>query len=132
MRVVSGRTHAAVAAANLAIVASGTATVETALLDTPMVVVYRINPLSYLLGRPLVDVPHYAMVNLIAERRLVPELIQGEFTPDNVVRHSLALLDEPARAEEMRAGLADVRQRLGAGGASARAADEIAELLAAG
>ena len=132
VRVVSGRTHAAVAAANLAIVASGTATVETALLDTPMVVVYRINPLSYLLGRPLVDVPHYAMVNLIAERRLVPELIQGEFTPDNVVRHSLALLDEPARAEEMRAGLADVRQRLGAGGASARAADEIAELLAAG
>ena len=83
------------------------------------------------MGRPLVDVPHYAMVNLIAERRLVPELIQGEFTPDNVVRHSLALLDEPSRAEEMQAGLADVRRRLGGGGASARAADEIAELLAA-
>ena len=131
VRVVSGRTHAAVAAANLAIVASGTATVETALLDTPMVVVYRVNPLSYLLGRPLVDVPHYAMVNLIAERRLVPELIQGEFTPDNVVRHSLALLDEPVRAEEMRAGLADVRRRLGGGGASARAADEIVELVGA-
>ncbi len=129
--VVSNRTQAAIAAADLALVASGTATVEAALLDTPMVVVYRINRLSYLLGRPLVEVPHYAMVNLIAERRFVPELIQGEFTPDNVVRHSLALLDDPARTREMRAGLADVRKRLGGGGASARAADEIVALLAA-
>ena len=129
--VVSGRTHAAIAAADLAVVASGTATLETALLDTPMVVVYRVNRFSYLLGRPLVDVPHYAMVNLIAERRLVPELIQSEFTPDNVVRHSLALLDEPARVQKMREGLADVRKRLGGGGAAARAADEIVELLAA-
>jgi lipid-A-disaccharide synthase len=77
-------THALVAAARVALVASGTATVETALLGTPMVVVYRISALSYVLGRPLVQVPHYAMVNLIAEKRVVPELIQREFTPERV------------------------------------------------
>ena len=70
LRVLANRTHDIVGAADLALVASGTATVETALLGTPMVVVYRLSPVTYALGRPFVRVPHYAMVNLVAGRRL--------------------------------------------------------------
>ena len=81
MRVVEGQTYDALAAADAAIVSSGTATVETALLDVPMVVVYRVTPLTALLAKPLVRTPFFSMVNLIAEKRVVPELIQNDFTP---------------------------------------------------
>jgi lipid-A-disaccharide synthase len=118
-----------VSAARLALVASGTATVETALLGTPMVVVYRISPLSYALGRPFVRVPHYAMVNLIAGRQVVPELIQSGFNAESVAAEAEALLSDEGRAARMRAELAEVRRRLGEPGASGRAADEVAALL---
>src|SRR6185503_8783868 len=78
--VVLARTHEVLAASDAAVVASGTATVETALLGVPMVVVYRLSPWTYRLGRRFVRVPHYAMVNLIGGRRVVPELIQSDFT----------------------------------------------------
>jgi lipid-A-disaccharide synthase len=130
VRVVEGRSHAALGSAAVALVASGTATVETALLGTPMVVVYRLSPLTYALGRPFVSVPHYAMPNLVAGRRVVPEIIQGDFTPERVTQEALLLLEDPARAESMRLGLAEVRLKLGAPGASARAATHVAEILA--
>jgi lipid-A-disaccharide synthase len=119
---VQGQTHAALEAAQVAVVASGTATVEAALLGTPMVVVYRVSPLTYALGRPLVRVPHYAMVNLIAERRVVTELIQADFTPERVAAEALGLLEDPDRLDSMRDALLTVRQKLGEPGASARAA----------
>ena len=79
-------------------VASGTATVEAALIGNPFVVVYRVSPVSYAVAKRVVDVPHVAMVNLIAGRRAVPELIQGDFTAENVVSHLRPLLEEsPAR-----------------------------------
>ena len=122
---IAGRTHALVGAADLALVASGTATVETAILGTPMVVVYRVSPLSYLLGRPFVRVPYYAMVNLIAGRLVVPELMQADFTAERVEREALRLLaDDQARAH-MRAELLEVRARLGSPGASGRAAQAV-------
>ena len=127
--IVAGRTPAVVSTASAALVASGTATVETALLGTPMVVVYRLSPLSYALGRRFVRVTRFAMVNLIAGRDVVPELIQADFTPERVAAEALALLDDPARAERMRADLAQVRQALGAPGASARAAAEVGRFL---
>jgi lipid-A-disaccharide synthase len=130
--VVPGRTRDVVGAARLALVASGTATVETALLGTPMVVVYRLSALTYALGRPLVRVPHYAMVNLIAERRLVPELIQGGFTPGRVAAEARALLDDGPAREAQLTGLAEVRRRLGDPGASRRAAESVLEALDAG
>jgi lipid-A-disaccharide synthase len=110
-------------------VASGTATVEAALLGAPMVVVYHVSPVTYALGRRLVDVPHFAMVNLIAQRRLVPEIIQREFTPDRVAAEVVSLLDDTGRRQEMLAGLSEVRQRLGQPGASARAAEHVREAL---
>ena len=124
---VDGQTHEALAAAAVAVVASGTATVEAALLGTPMVVVYRLSAVTYSLGRRFVKVPHVAMANLIAERRIVPELIQGDFTPEKVTDEVLALLG-PA-GDAMREALADVRRRLGAPGASGRAAEVVARLM---
>jgi lipid-A-disaccharide synthase len=130
VRVVEGRSHDVVGSAALALVASGTATVETALLRTPMVVVYRLSPLTYFLGRPFVSVPHYAMPNLVADRRIVPELIQGDFTPERVAAEGLALLEDAGRAAAMVGDLEEVRRRLGGSGASLRAALAVHEVLA--
>jgi lipid-A-disaccharide synthase len=125
----SGRAHEIMASATAGLVASGTATVEAALLDLPMVVVYRLSPLTYLLGRPLVRVPHFAMANLIAGREVVRELIQRKFRAEAVAEEALALIDDPQRRAEVRAGLAEVRRRLGPPGASARAAAMVAQYL---
>jgi lipid-A-disaccharide synthase len=129
VRVVAGEAHGALGAADLALVASGTATVEAALLGTPMVVVYRLAALTYVLGRPFVRVPHYAMVNLIAGRRLVPELIQRDFTPDRVAAEALALLEDQSRLAAVREALAAVKDRLGPPGASGRAAEAVAQVM---
>ena len=129
VRVVAGQTQAVIGSATLALVASGTATVETALLGTPMVVVYRLAPLTYRLGRPFVRVDRFAMVNLIAERTVAPELIQGDFTPERVAGEALGLLSDPERRRRMKADLDEVRRRLGGPGASARAAEAVLEEL---
>jgi lipid-A-disaccharide synthase len=94
--------------ARASIVASGTATVEAALLGNPLIVVYRISPLSYAVVRRVVDVPHVAMVNLIAGKRIVPELIQGDFTAENVVSHLVPLLENDQARAQMQAGLRNV------------------------
>jgi lipid-A-disaccharide synthase len=127
--VVSGRAHEVLSVCTAAVLASGTATVEAALLGAPMVVVYRLSPVTWALGRRLVRVPHVAMANLIAERRLVPELIQSDFTAEAVVGETLALLDDAEKRAAVRAGLDEVRRRLGGGGASARAARAVADVL---
>jgi lipid-A-disaccharide synthase len=105
--------------------------VEAALLDVPMVVIYRVAPLTALLAKPLLRMPYFGMVNLIAERRVVPELIQHDFTPQRVAGEVLALLRDSRARDQLRAGLADVRQRLGPSGAVERAADAVAALFRA-
>ena len=129
VRVVEGETYNALAAADAAIVSSGTATVETALLNVPMTVIYRVSPLTATLAKPLVRTPYFAMVNLIAEKPVVPELVQDDFTPERVARETLQLLQEPNAREAQRRGLEEVRRRLGPPGAVERAAEEIAALL---
>jgi lipid-A-disaccharide synthase len=126
---VEGATYDALSAADCAIVASGTATVEAALLGTPMVVVYRVSPTSAFVLKRMVRSPFIAMVNLIAGRRVVPELIQDQFTSEAVVEEVRKLLESPAACDEMKAGLAGVRTKLGPGGAIERAADIFAGML---
>ncbi|HZD48216.1 MAG TPA: lipid-A-disaccharide synthase [Silvibacterium sp.] len=102
--------------ARASVVASGTATVEAALIGNPFVVVYRVSPLSYAVAERVVDVPHVAMVNLIAGRRAVPELIQGDFTAENVVSHLQPLLGEGQPRAEMLASLREISGMLKAEG----------------
>ena len=125
MTVIEGATRDVLAAARVAIVASGTATVETALTGTPMVVVYRLSALTYTLGKPLVRVKNYAMVNLIAGRVVVPELIQNDFTPARVAEETLRILDEGEPRRRMLEALSEVRSKLGAGSATVLAANEV-------
>jgi lipid-A-disaccharide synthase len=132
IRVVHGQTYDAMAAGDAAIISSGTATVEAALLDAAMVVVYRVTPLTALLARPLVRTKFFSMVNLIAGRRVVTELIQDEFTPKRLAGEVVRLLQDQGAREELRCGLAEVRRRLGPPGAVERAADAIAALLQKG
>jgi lipid-A-disaccharide synthase len=129
IKLVEQSTYDALAAADCAIVASGTATVEAALLGTPMVVVYRVAPASAFLLRRMIRSPFIGMVNLIAGRKVVPELIQDRFTPSAVESEVRRLLDSPVAREEVKAGLAEVRAKLGPGGAIERAADIFARML---
>jgi lipid-A-disaccharide synthase len=114
------------------IIASGTATVEAAMMNLPFVMVYRVSPLTYLLGKPRVKVPRFAMVNLIAEKEVVPELVQRDFTAPNVVARISEILPEgPARAG-MLEGLASVKGRLrtpDTGGPIVHPADRAAEII---
>jgi lipid-A-disaccharide synthase len=129
MHLVEDATYDALGAADLSIVSSGTATVEAALMDAPMIVVYRLAPLTAAIARLLVRTPLFAMVNLIAGKRVVPELVQKDFTPERVASEAIRLLDSPDARAEMRRGLAEVREKLGPPGAVERAADLIAGML---
>ena len=125
--------RAALRHSRAAIVASGTATVEAALAPVPFVVVYRLAPLTWLLGRSLVSLDTFAMPNLIAGRRIVQELIQKDFTAANVARELDLVIPDGSPRQRMLSDLAEVRQKLLAGGHSeappARAAREILALL---
>lgn len=135
VRFIPNDTYNALSASDLAIVSSGTATVETALLGKPMIVVYRLSPLTARLAKPLVRTKFFGMVNLIAGRAVVPELIQDDFTPQRLAAEAESLLsgspDGNSRVSEMKRGLQEVQNLLGPPGAVDRAADEIARLLLA-
>ncbi len=112
-----------------AVVCSGTATLEAALVDTPMVVVYRTSWLTYTLAKLLVRVPHIALVNLIAEQRAVPELVQGEVTGSRIAHELRTLLNDQVRRSALHSSLANVRQRLGGAGASEVAARRVLQAV---
>ncbi len=102
----------ALAHSRAGIIASGTATVEAAMMGTPFVMVYRVSPLTYFLGRSRVKVPYFAMVNLIAGKQIVPELVQNDFTPDNVVKNINQIVRDGLARDQMIAGLVDVKAQL--------------------
>ena len=129
MVVVEGDTNTVLASADVALTASGTATVQTALHDVPMVIVYRVSPMTYRVGKRLVTVTTVGMVNLIAGEMIVPELIQDAFTPEAVAREAVSMLTDRARAARIREGLVRVRERLGGPGASRRAAEAILRVV---
>ena len=130
--VLDNATDDILASADVALVASGTVTVQAALHTCPMVVVYRLAAMTYRLGKPLVRVDTYAMANLVAGRRVVPELIQDDFTPEATAEHALAVLGDPGHAARVRADLAAVRASLGTPGASRRAAEAILDVARRG
>jgi len=128
--IVENATYELLGAAEVAIISSGTATVEAALLGVPMVVVYRVAPFTAWVVRHLAHTQLFAMVNVLAGKEIVPELIQDAFTPERVARETERLLNSPEAREEMQRELARVREKLGPPGAIDRAADIIAEMIA--
>lgn len=128
LRIISGETYDALNAADAAVVTSGTATLEAGILATPMVIVYKTSAVNYKLLEPLIDVPHYGLINLIAGKRLAKELIQDAFTAQTTASELLRLL-EPETNKNMRRELKDAADKLGHGGASKRAAEAIFRLI---
>jgi lipid-A-disaccharide synthase len=118
------------AAADGGLVASGTATLAAAVMGMPMVLGYRVHPLTFALGRRLTSVPHIGLVNLVAGREVVPELIQDDLTGENLARLALPLLTDPAEADRQRRAFIEVRARLGPPGVAERAAEAVLAALA--
>jgi lipid-A-disaccharide synthase len=130
VRMIEGRTYDVLKASDAAIVASGTATLETGLMALPMVIAYRISALNYFILTKLVrGVKNVGLVNIVAGKRIVPELVQYDSTPENMADAVTKMLNDPVYYNQVRAGLAEVRTRLGDAGASARAASVVMELL---
>jgi lipid-A-disaccharide synthase len=130
LRIAEGQTDSVLNASDAVVTASGTATVQTALHGKPMVVVYKLSPMTYRLGKRLARVDTYAMVNLIAGERVVVELIQDACTPEAIASEAVRLLTDTVYRDRMIASLHEVKHRLGGPGASDRAADAILEVVA--
>ena len=130
IRLIEGRPWEALGAMDAAMIKSGTATLEAALMGVPMIIVYRTSPLTYALASLLADVPHVGLVNLVAEKRLAPELVQGDFQAERLAEATAALLSDRPRREAMRREMIALRERLGERGCFARSAEAILEILA--
>jgi lipid-A-disaccharide synthase len=116
VKIVEGETRDAMAHSDVTLAASGTVAMEAALLGTPLVSFYRVTPLTWYIGRPLVNVPFYTMVNLVAGRRVIPELIQDEMTGERIASEALVLLESESARAEMKAGLNEVKRLLSSHG----------------
>lgn len=129
LRIVEGKTYDCIESADFCLVASGTATLETAIMQKPFAVIYKMNLLNYLLYRPQVVVPYIGMVNIVAGRKIVPEFIQWQATPKKISDEVLRILQNPSEIERMKNDLAQVKSLLGEKGASKRAAQIIVDFL---
>jgi len=128
VKLVRGQAYRCMAAADALVVASGTATLEAAIVGTPMVVVYRVSRSTWMLGRLLVKIPFISWPNILARRRIVPELLQDEARGEVIAREIMRLLDDPACAARMTADLAEARGALGDPGALERTARLVVEV----
>jgi lipid-A-disaccharide synthase len=129
VKVISGQTYDVVSCADLVLVASGTATLETALLKVPMVIVYKISLLSYAIGRLIVDVKNIGLVNIIAGKTIVPELIQGDACGERIAREALSILKNEGKKQEIIKELEAIRAKLGESGAAIRAAQIACDMI---
>ena len=129
VRVVENTIYDVMRISDVVIVASGTATVEAAIMGAPMIVVYRVSPLTYLLGKMLIKVKNIGMVNIIAEKTVVPELIQKDVTPEKITSAVIQILGNPLKQEEIKKELSSLKEKIGNPGASFRAAQIIISLL---
>lgn len=121
----SGKTYSVMAASDILLISSGTATLEAAITGAPMVVTYRMLPLTYMIGKRLVHLEHGSLPNIVAGKGIVPELIQGDATGEKMAEEVLNILNDKGRTEDMRRELKGVREALGAPGASRRAAEVV-------
>ena len=122
VRVIRESRYDLMAACGAVMAASGTVSLELAILDVPMVIAYRVSPLTYFLGRRMIKVQYASLVNLVAGRGVVPELLQHEAVPEKIAQATVRLVTNQAERDRLLAGLAEVRQKLGGAGASAKAA----------
>ena len=129
--IVESQTDAVLVAADVVLTASGTATIQTAIHERPMVVVYRLSPLTYWMGRRFVRVNAFGMVNLVAEKPIVPEYLQEAFPPEAVAGEAVRFLTDETHAATTRAELRTVREKLGGSGASRRAAEQVLDVVRA-
>jgi lipid-A-disaccharide synthase len=127
--VVDNSIYEVISTAHLVVVASGTATLETALLSTPMVIIYKMSPVSYMIGKKLVKVPYIGMANIMAGKKVVPELIQDEATADNITAKVAHLLTDNHYYQSVCEDLTSIKQELGKPGASKRAAQIAVSML---
>ena len=132
MTIICRDSYEAMAAGDLILSACGTANLEAALLGTPLIAFYRISPLTYGFGVKLVRIKNYSIVNILAGDRIVPELIQRKFTPENLFQEAKRILDSPDVQAGMKARFLDIRRSLGEEPASRNAALELASLVGEG
>lgn len=116
-------------ACDLALVASGTATLQTALMEKPMIILYRVSLLTYIVGRLLIRIPWIGLANIVAGKSVVPELIQGDVTPEKIAAEACAMLNDPARMAAIKTELGTIKKSLGDRGASQRVAAMIGEMI---
>ncbi len=132
LTVVEDNTHEVIQICEMIIAASGTVTLEAAILGTPLIVVYKVNPLTYWLGKRLVQVEHVALANIVAGETVAPELIQHEVTSERIAQEAMGILEDSKRQAWIRQRFSEVREKLGSPGASARAAAIALELMGSG
>ena len=132
LRVVESQADAVLAAADVVITASGTATIQTAIHERPMVIVYRLSPLTYWIARRFIEVKAFGMVNLVAGRTIVPEYAQAAFRPAVVAADAVRFLSDEAHTARTRQALREVREKLGGAGASRRAAEHVLDVAGRG
>lgn len=121
-KIIENYPYDCIGAADLALVASGTATLETAILEKPMIIIYRVSLLTWLFGRMLVKIPDIGLVNIVAGERIVPEFVQFDAVPKNIAGEAISFLSSPEKADRVISGLRAVKQKLGEGGAGKKAA----------
>lgn len=129
IKILRGQTYDAISTSNLCLVTSGTATLETAIIGTPMIIVYKVNWLTSIISKFLIQAQHIGLPNLIAGKTVVPEFIRNEFKPSLVANEAIRIINDENRQKQIREQLSDIRKMLGESGASTRVAKHISERL---
>jgi lipid-A-disaccharide synthase len=129
LKIIEGKTYDCLESADFCLVASGTATLETAIMGKPFVIIYKMGILNYLLYRPQVKIPYIGMVNIVAGKKIVPEFIQFQANPKKISEYIIKILNNPAQLAQIKNDLTQVKSLLGENGASRRAAGIISDFL---
>lgn len=129
LKIIEGKTYDCLKASDFALVASGTATLETAILGKPFLIIYKMSNLNYFLYRPQVKIPHIGIVNIVAGKKIIPEFVQFKATPKNISEAALNILKNPAEMQRIKSELQQIMPVLGSPGASSRAAKIILDFI---